>query len=295
MMKQILLALLLAVLLCAPVSAALYPEESSSQEDILALPAFEEVTPVLSKAAAGSGRLINLDLDAFRFLGSTLYPGGTFNYSFRYTQPRSVTYRFNPERSSGSIRLDSKTGTFTILTPGSIVIEVWANGVYDFECTLQPIQAEMPNLALVKLNQGVNLLELYQNKLLEGADYSILAQEVVRLTNLERTAQGLPALRVDTALSNAAMIRAKECATDFSHTRPNGDRAVIWARDSTPGAKYACENIAMGQYSPSQVNREWMASQGHRDNILSAKTARIGVGFYEGEDGIMYWTQLFTD
>ena len=46
------------------------------------------------------------------------------------------------------------------------------------------------------------------------------AQEVIRLTNEERAKAGLPALKVNDKLMQAAAIRAEELTEKFSHTRP---------------------------------------------------------------------------
>jgi uncharacterized protein YkwD len=53
------------------------------------------------------------------------------------------------------------------------------------------------------------------------------------------------------------------------------------------------ENAAVGQYSPEQVVSEWMASPGHRANILNPNFAFLAVGYGVGANGRPYWTQSF--
>lgn len=120
------------------------------------------------------------------------------------------------------------------------------------------------------------------------------ASEVVRLVNQERAKNGLSALTVDAKVQAAAEVRAKEQATVFSHTRPNGTSCFTALQES--GAKYnvAGENIAMGQTTPEQVMKDWMNSQGHRENILKSNFSRIGVGIYKDASGRLYWAQMFT-
>ena len=53
------------------------------------------------------------------------------------------------------------------------------------------------------------------------------------------------------------------------------------------------ENIAMGQRSSQEAVRSWMASSGHRANILNAGHRRIGVAAYRASCGTIYWCQQF--
>ncbi|MDD3395128.1 MAG: CAP domain-containing protein, partial [Anaerotignum sp.] len=122
-----------------------------------------------------------------------------------------------------------------------------------------------------------------------SSSISAYAQKVVDLVNAERAKAGLSALQIDTDVTEAAQVRAKEIQTSFSHTRPDG-RSCFTALDEA-GAAYrgAGENIALGQKTPEQVMNDWMNSEGHRANILNGNFKYIGVGV----DGNA-WTQLFT-
>ena len=50
------------------------------------------------------------------------------------------------------------------------------------------------------------------------------AEQVVELVNQERTKAGLNAVTLDQNIASAALVRAKEIETSFSHTRPNGSK-----------------------------------------------------------------------
>ena len=113
-----------------------------------------------------------------------------------------------------------------------------------------------------------------------------LASQVVAQVNAEREKAGLGGLRVDSELTRAAQVRAREIVQQFSHTRPDG---TAWSTVS--GSAYG-ENIAMGQRSADQVMAAWMSSQGHRENILRASYGSIGVCAYIS-GGVIYWVQLF--
>lgn len=127
-------------------------------------------------------------------------------------------------------------------------------------------------------------------------DYDKLsyAEQVVKLVNEERAKAGLHALKIDTEITSAALVRAKEIQTSFSHTRPDGRKFSTVLTDHNIRFTGAGENIAWGQTSPEKVMEAWMNSEGHRANILNAKFTKIGVGHLQNASGRNYWVQLFT-
>ena len=120
------------------------------------------------------------------------------------------------------------------------------------------------------------------------------AEQVVELVNQERTKAGLSAVTLDQNIASAALVRAKEIETSFSHTRPNGSKFSTALTEQGVTFKGAGENIAWGQKSPEAVMQAWMNSEGHRANILNKNFTKIGVGYYQNARGTNYWTQLFT-
>ena len=127
----------------------------------------------------------------------------------------------------------------------------------------------------------------------EGSFYNNYEEEVVRLVNLERAKENLPALCLDASLRSSARIRAKEIIGCWGHDRPNGSKfhTVIQLAYSL-----ASENIAAGPATPDRVVSCWMNSTGHRANIMNPDVRRIGVGCYYDSttDYKIYWVQLFT-
>lgn len=120
----------------------------------------------------------------------------------------------------------------------------------------------------------------------EQTFYSAYAQEVVRQVNEERAKYGLNPLSVDANLTAAANIRALEITEKFSHTRPDGSRAL-----TVSNLAYA-ENIARGQKTADKVMAAWLTSEGHRRNILRASYNTIGVSCVR-IGNVYYWVQLF--
>jgi uncharacterized protein YkwD len=176
---------------------------------------------------------------------------------------------------------------------------------------LQPLTTQQTQLYNVdRSSQGVTIndaLEIlkYLAKLVEypGGPERIpperlLAQEVLRITNLERTNRNLQPLSMsNAALNNAAAIRAREIAQagHFSHTRPNGTSwATVLDQSNVPARNAWGENLAAGQRTPQAAVTAWMNSTtGHREAILNSNFTHIGIGVYIDNTGRHHWVQLF--
>lgn len=120
-------------------------------------------------------------------------------------------------------------------------------------------------------------------------------KQVVRLVNNERAKEGLAPLTIDASMGNAAMVRAGEIQTSFSHTRPNGQSFSTALKEAGVTYNRAGENIAWGQQTPAKVVNAWMNSSGHRANIMNPNFRRIGVGYLQNNAGTPYWVQLFAN
>ncbi len=128
-------------------------------------------------------------------------------------------------------------------------------------------------------------------KTLTKAD--IEKQKVFDLVNAERKKKGLTAYKTDSKLQQVADIRAKESATSFSHTRPNGQSSTSFIfeylklKSGSTG-----ENLAYGQKDAKTVYDCWYKSAGHNANMFSKKFKYMAVGYYEA-NGKIYWSQAF--
>jgi uncharacterized protein YkwD len=128
------------------------------------------------------------------------------------------------------------------------------------------------------------------------ASASDFIQQVVALTNAERTSHGLPALSVSSSLTISAQQYSALMATRgfFGHIGPDGSTLVT--RDNAAGyAKwtYLAENLASGQRSPAEAVAAWLNSPEHRANLLSSRVREIGVGYFflGGSTYGSYWVE----
>lgn len=120
-----------------------------------------------------------------------------------------------------------------------------------------------------------------------------MADEVVRLANIERAKIGSPPLKVHPNLQKAAMLRAQEVSIKFSHIRPNGTDASTACYEAGVGC-VGLENIAKGYSTPQDVMNGWMNSLGHRTAILESYASYVGVGVYKTGNDLYCWTMEFS-
>ncbi|QFZ21933.1 CAP domain-containing protein [Saccharothrix syringae] len=120
-------------------------------------------------------------------------------------------------------------------------------------------------------------------------------QSVLTLTNQERTAAGCPALSSNDQLIAAAKRHNDEMAAtgNFSHTGVDGSTPAQRVSEAGYPFRTTAENIAAGQRTPEEVVRDWMASEGHRANILNCELRELGVAYAVDAGGRSYWTQEF--
>ena len=121
-----------------------------------------------------------------------------------------------------------------------------------------------------------------------------LMSEVVTMTNQQRHANGCGQLAVDSELTVASIRQSVYMARTglFNHVWRDGTTFV--ARSHAAGyAEPSGENIAWGYRTATEVMAAWMASPGHRENILNCAAHSIGTGVAYGPNGLPYYTQVF--
>lgn len=99
----------------------------------------------------------------------------------------------------------------------------------------------------------------------------ITKEEIVALTNNERSNTGLTILRENTALDEAAEEKAKNMFAEnyWAHMSPSGKSPWVWIQQSGYNYRFAGENLARGFSTSGAVVSAWMASkQGHKENVL---------------------------
>ena len=118
------------------------------------------------------------------------------------------------------------------------------------------------------------------------------AEEVFRLSNIERAKAGQPLCKHHSEMTKAAMLRAKEIFIKFSHIRPNGKNCGTVAGEFNFGCIEG-ENIG-GATTPEALVEAWMKSDGHRWALLDHSSTHLGVGAHKRADGTFDCVQIFS-
>lgn len=104
--------------------------------------------------------------------------------------------------------------------------------------------------------------------------------QIASAINQERANAGLPALTINSILTNAAQAHATDmaCSGRISHTGSDGSSAYsrILAFGYSPSYS---EEIIYGGGGPQAAMTWWMNDQIHRDAILNPKSTEMGVGY----------------
>ena len=116
---------------------------------------------------------------------------------------------------------------------------------------------------------------------------SVLTESgVFTWTNVERVrVSALPSLKPDYLLDQVAEARLNDMFKNqyFEHNSPAGESASTEARKVKFEYVLIGENIALGNFESDQKLVEaWMASPGHRANILGSKYTELGVAVGRG-------------
>lgn len=153
---------------------------------------------------------------------------------------------------------------------------------------------------LAAIGLGLVALTLASPGPAAAIDPRAAATELVALTNISRTSNGLPALPRDRRLGSVAVSRSEDMIARnyFAHTIPPDGRTVNDVLESL-GVLFraAGENIefnaALDFMTVQYASNDFMNSPSHRQNVLNSRWDRLGAGVAEGGGKRMY-TVLFT-
>lgn len=119
-----------------------------------------------------------------------------------------------------------------------------------------------------------------------------MEQDILHYVNLHRKEIGRPPLTLLPALTEQAIAHSRNMAAGkvpFGHDGFK-ERAANIRKVRTYHA--IGENVAYGDLDAEGVVNLWLKSGGHRRNI-EGDFDYTGIGIAEGEDGTLYFTQIF--
>jgi uncharacterized protein YkwD len=123
--------------------------------------------------------------------------------------------------------------------------------------------------------------------------YTLMSQ-LVTYTNQSRVRAHCGQVKVNQALVTASVRHSSYMAAtrNFSHVGVRGSNFAVRARSAGYNAAMG-ENIGWGYRTSTDMMKAWMASPGHRANILNCSAKSVGVGVVYTRNGTPYYTQVF--
>ena len=108
---------------------------------------------------------------------------------------------------------------------------------------------------------------------------------LIELTNQERQTLGLPVLKENSKLNQAAYQKAQDMLffDYFSHYSPSGISPWYWFKKAGYNYQLAGENLAIGFLDSEEVVGEWKKSPSHRENLLNPNFQEIGMAVLKGD------------
>lgn len=130
------------------------------------------------------------------------------------------------------------------------------------------------------------------------AGRAIVASILIDLTNEVRKDNNLPPLKPNLLLQHAAILKGSDMRDKkyFSHTGPEGTAPWHWISLAGYHFSHAGENLALNFKSSTEIEKAWLDSPKHRNNILDARYEDIGIGIIEGTEEfipVVFTVQMF--
>lgn len=134
----------------------------------------------------------------------------------------------------------------------------------------------------------------------EGSmELSLTGPALLQLTNQDRLREGLPALSESAELEQAARAKAEHILRNgyFAHTSPAGVQPWDFLKSIGYSYNFAGENLAINYQSAYELEKDFLESPAHRENLLSPLYTEAGIavvaGHFQGEPAIIT-VQMFA-
>lgn len=200
------------------------------------------------------------------------------------TEEKSCSILLQMEPSGCAVRFSGDTDGFDLRQEGDTVIIIPHTGCKEKNQIL--LTARKSGYAPAELALSVTV----RKPLDEGTIYSLTDKLYIAINNARMEA-GVPPLSRLSELDSGAQKRATEAAERFSSIRPDGSEFYT---AYTPGPNYNyAENLMKGCSTAEEAFAAWMASPGHRDNMLDENYTGLGLGVYRDERGNWFWAEHF--
>ncbi len=140
-------------------------------------------------------------------------------------------------------------------------------------------------VALIVVIIGVFFLSAIQYFVVRsGQAAAVISAVLVDLANDDRVSNSLGGLTMNPQLVAAAQAKADDMAAKgyFAHKAPDGKDSWYWFEEAGYSFSYAGENLAVDFSDSADVERAWMGSPTHRENLLDPHFTEIGIAVAQG-------------
>lgn len=109
--------------------------------------------------------------------------------------------------------------------------------------------------------------------------------QIIELTNKTRIEEGVPPLKINDFLNQAARNKAQDMVLNqyFAHDTPEGKKPWQWINKKEYDYTNAGENLAMNFTSAEMAHLALLQSKSHKKNIVNPKFKDIGAAVLTGE------------
>ncbi len=139
----------------------------------------------------------------------------------------------------------------------------------------------LPLLLIVVLGVALSNFWAHSHKTVLGYASEVSVTQLLQGTNDQRVANGLPALSLNSKLIQAAQAKADDMSSRdyWSHNTPEGSPPWVFFTNAGYNYQTAGENLAYGFDTSAYAISGWMASPGHKANILNSTYTEVGFGY----------------
>jgi hypothetical protein len=153
-----------------------------------------------------------------------------------------------------------------IRTHGLAVMALLIFGVHATAYALQPLPAPLIKGNVLAYATNITPVDLFNQ------------------TNQQRTANGLPALKLNAKLNQSAYLKGQNMFSEnyWAHVSPSGIQPWYWFTQAGYAYSYAGENLAKDFETTTGTIAGWMNSPGHKANILNSHYTEVGFSVLNG-------------
>jgi hypothetical protein len=118
-----------------------------------------------------------------------------------------------------------------------------------------------------------------------GVESDITITSLFNQTNVSRVQVGIPALKINEKLNQAAYLKAQDMFAKqyWAHNAPDGTQPWKWFGDVKYNYDQAGENLAKNFTSTNSVMTAWLDSPEHKANILKSEYQDVGFAILSGD------------